>query len=248
VTDLSNQSSADSFVGQINEHLLAIEETEKAKGELEKGKGQYCADALTHAIESGKLLILAKESVEAERGKKGNWGPWLQGRFGARLPLSTAGLYMKLAEGEEHLFGKMQEISDKRMSIRSAMKLIPLTAAGEKKRAKAQAKAAEKKAREEATARRDVVAGLSTEERVADLDLDEFLLAKGDVEVESIFLALTSTLDDDQLTDLKDRLVSHLDAKVEEPASEPVADAPPPGSLEELRQRQSRLFPHTPRA
>ena len=53
---------------------------------------------------------------------------------------------MKLARNEEFLFGKMQQIGHERMSLRQAAALIPLTPEGEKKRAKAQEKAAEKKA------------------------------------------------------------------------------------------------------
>jgi hypothetical protein len=219
----TNQSFADSFVDQINEELAALAKIEEQVESIDQTKGPLCSDALRHAIASGRLLISAKESVEAERGKKGQWRPWLEGRFGTRLPVSTAGLHMKLAEAEELLFDKMQEVSDKRMSLRQALKLIPLTEAGLKKRATAQAKAAKRKEEQEAAARQAVAADLSTEERIEGVEVDEFftiLAEKGDLEIDNIFMALKSTLDKDQLLDLATRLQSHLDALDEEEAAE----------------------------
>jgi hypothetical protein len=177
-------------------------------------------------------LKLAKESVQEERGKKGHWRPWLEGRFTNRLPLSTAELYIRLADHEEFLFGKMQQVSDRRMSLRAAMKLIPLTPDGLKRQAAAQERAAKKKETEKAAARVATVADLSTEERVGDLAVDEFLLARGDVDVVEIVMGLTTTLDRDQLIALVDRLNEWLEenkpeAEAEEPAPEPVAPAPP---------------------
>src|SRR5262249_52981192 len=218
---MTNQSSADGFVEDIHKELLAIDQAEKDKGVL-------CGSALDHAIKCGHLLMAAQESVKAEKLK---WQPWLNGHFGQRVPLSTAGLYMKLARNDEFLFGKMQQIGHERMSLRQAAALVPLTPEGEKKRAKAQAKAEEKKAQKEAEAIKQLKASIPPDEVIADLAVDE------------IFEMLTEKFDNDQLIDLKDRLVSYLSEKAEEPAKaeEPTPEpAPPPASLEELRQRQSR--------
>src|SRR5262249_31083767 len=149
----------------------------------------------------GELLILAKESVQAERGAKGQWKPWLEGRFSSRLPVSTAELHIKLAKNKDFLFGKMQLVSDRRMSLRQAVRLIPLTLDGEKRRAAAQERAAKREEAKEAADRKEVADSLSNEERVGHLAVDEMLLvAKSNrgVDVVEIFMALTTTLTKDQ--------------------------------------------------
>ena len=84
-------TSADSFLPQIEEQLKVLSEIEEKSEDIEKTKGPLCSERLEHAITCGHLLAKAKESVQEEKGKKGQWKPWLVGRFGNRLPLPTAG-------------------------------------------------------------------------------------------------------------------------------------------------------------
>src|SRR5262249_27725134 len=140
------------------------------------------------------------------------------------------------------LFEHKQRVATEKMSLRQAANLIPKDEKGLKQSATAAEKAAKRKAEKEADARRVVVADLSTEERIGDLAIDEFLTAKGDLDVEELVMALTTRLDKDQLLDLTTRLRSHIDKldeeeKAAEEAEKAAAQAEQQRQFEELKAR-----------
>lgn len=81
--DTATPSSADAFLSQIR---AAILEAANAEG-----------TAKAAAIRCGHLLLRAKESIQAEKGR---WHPWLALHD---IPKSTADLYMRLAEHEAEI-------------------------------------------------------------------------------------------------------------------------------------------------
>src|SRR5262249_61789296 len=127
-----------SLVPQILGELKKIKEAED-------GHGLLCVDELEHAIECGKLLNLAKETVTADvvEGKKAKWSPWLQTHIG--MPQTTASLYMRLAKNEELLFEHKQRVATERLSIRQASQLIPKDEKAKKQSAMEAEKAGERK-------------------------------------------------------------------------------------------------------
>jgi hypothetical protein len=60
---VTNQSSAESFVPQIEEQLLALSQIKEKTESINQSKGPLCSEALEHAIACGKFLKLAKESA-----------------------------------------------------------------------------------------------------------------------------------------------------------------------------------------
>jgi hypothetical protein len=217
-----SNSSADTFLPQIEEKLLAYNETEQAMEEIDKTKGPHCGDRLRHAIECGKLLMLAKESCKSETLV---WKTWLQDHFGSRLGYSTAELWIKLGDNEEFLLDQMKLVANKRMSVRQACELIPKSKEGLKRSAAAKVRAEKNKtdraAAEKAKVIEEVKGKLSTEDRVGDLALDEILLAKGEVDVGEVFMALKSCLNADQLLDLSTRLNSYVNEEADKAEAKP---------------------------
>jgi len=208
-------NTALSLVPQIQKELEAIKKTENAHGQL-------CAEALDHAIEAGKLLNTAKETVTSEvvNGKKAKWLPWLQTYLG--MPQTTASLYMRLATNEEFLFGHKQRVATERLSIRQAAALLPKDEKAKKQAATAEKKRAEKAAEKEAAAIKSARASVSPEEIVENLDVDE------------IFQVLTTTLNDDQLLELSNRLSSYLEEEEEETEQ---AESVAVSTLDRLKER-----------
>jgi hypothetical protein len=223
-----------SLVPQIEVELKAIRDTEL-------GHGLLCGDALDHAIVAGKLLHTAKETVTSDvvNGKKGKWLPWLETNLG--IPQTTASLYMRLAEHKDLVLDYKERVIGERMSIRQAVALLPPSEKGQKQSATAAQKREQAKAAKAEQARKAIAETIRPEEVVADVAVDEFLLMKGDdLDVEDIFNALKSALDQDQLLDLSTRLSTNVNEEADKAAEQEQEGEPVSAIQEQIKELKER--------
>jgi hypothetical protein len=154
---------------------------------------------LDYAIKAGELLILAKETVDAENdGKRGKWEDWLNDHC-PDIPETTARMYMRLAKGKDHIRKQQRVVAslaaEGKLSIRAALKLIPPDPKRVAARAKARAAVAEKAAVEPPAA---APKSGTIEDNLLNMDVDD------------LFTALRDNWDNDQLAKLTLKLGDHL--------------------------------------
>jgi len=184
---------------------------------------KFAKGTLDHGIKAGELLILAKETVDAENGgKRGKWEDWLNDHC-PDIPETTARIYMRLAKGKDYIRKQQRVVASLaakgKLSIRAALKLIPKTQKELDRAVKAKATREEKKADKEAAAGTKSASrsSIAIEDLLPDLAPDE------------LFTAVTATWEDDQVAKLALLLAEHMrslkqagDAAVSPPPKPPV--------------------------
>jgi hypothetical protein len=159
---------------------------------------------LDYATKAGELLILAKETVDAENdGKRGKWEDWLNDHC-PNIPETTARMYMRLAKGKDHIRKQQRVVAslaaEGKLSIRAALQLIPKTQKELDRAAKAKATREEKKAAEKSAVEPPAAAPKSgtIEDNLLNMDVDD------------LFTALRDNWDNNQLAKLTLKLGDHL--------------------------------------
>jgi hypothetical protein len=168
---------------------------------------------LEFAFKAGELLNLAKETIKADNGgKRGKWGDWLKEHC-AKIPQSTANIYMRLADGADAIRKQQRAVaklaSEDKLSIRAALKLIPKTPEQIERANAAAAKRQAKKAEQAKQQRSQAINVLF------DLAPDE------------LFYAVRDVWDNEKLGQLTALLKDHLNSKgVPPPLPPPMPDIP----------------------
>jgi hypothetical protein len=159
-----------SFVGKIR---TAYKAAQKAEG-----------DALKYAIECGEQLILAKENVEATKGK---WKSWCNDNI-PEIPQTTENLYRRLASAvanDADIFADCK-------SIREAIKKLP------KRERKQKEGDGDKPAKKNSNA---LLSGSASTDLATTFK---------NTAVDEVYSALTQAWDPEQLRDLVNRLLAYF--------------------------------------
>jgi Protein of unknown function (DUF3102) len=138
--------------------------------------------SLEHAIKAGEFLILAKETVKAD--KSGRWLDWLD-KHVPDIHERTARVYMELAENKAAIKNRQRAAdnlaSEGKLTIRSALNLVPRQKTPEQieRAAKAAATRAATKAEEErAQAEAEKAKHFRSAEAILEvIDVDELVSA-----------------------------------------------------------------------